>query len=1321
MYKTVTRVEYLRWSKLLFRTRCSLRNPLDWVRDKLTELKISAFPMEEPDSLASLCFFQETRVDLEPTVPGSIVHITLPSTTAFGRSTRTRRRIENELESSNNEEEFKSKHIATSGSVYFRKSKRYPKCILWRCLEKNQVLELRSVDLDKARHEAREATLILRIEFPVGIQDDGVALADVESPDIITVFALTTSNELYTFSIRPDFFCRVTASDVDVATWSRIFRPVSFTLSSAHRLFAPSANDIVITLIDGRLLRLTRKAGEDGSSWVERALGDSQWGSSLRGLIKWQGNNTVNYRGNVLEQDTAVSATMSPDGLHLFTVCLNHTLKAWNIKNGKLAFSKDLLDITRDPQKPRIMLSPSSTGLLQLFEAQGAREGDKYYALTFSPQESGIFKVWAIRDADHSGHGGVRDLYPENVFKMPDPGDGAMWTMAGFHLKPAYGGQGMELWILIRLNRRYQLYHRKLDLLNLPDDWNRDWLSTAVDIAKNDDWNQTPSAPSPQGAECISEKWLDYIMGSGRLPKSVLETALTVYCQARQLPIPHVKRNPSLKTRIASSIGSLVVLGYSQTGLPNVSKFQEELHHVWSEFWSDALEIDQFRWEPLSLGFSASAQAPWIVFGDGCSVVRECSPLDILQRNSAEELHQHANLLEMPSIEVVDDESLGLQLPEELCSLIQAAARFRSSFSNSLTIACQQQLSAELWQEPSYSNADRLTLFYEKCGFEHAISDKDYHNLDASFKAIGGIADLDSRLILGVLNRLPHLMSQEASGLQSTRFGLKYLAVGAAATIAMTTQILTDLLLLVVFLAGEEASIDNASDDSEWERSFKPNGLYQYLTEQLRIYQMMEWLATHSRPDPQQSQEKLSSLDNQLEKDTSTRHTETLRPTSTVLLNLFAKDTSPQSYSLSSDLTSTLQTSTLTSNISDLLVWTSAGNDPGITLSDVLVHIQANLLKNNDIQLASEFLQFQPHTAWGIYMRGRLHLLRNEPSEASSCFQKAAVNLSQPSNPPIAFAQASSSLLSPLDASYLATGLSNYYTHILTLFSTFPTCEMYIQTFARLALLHTAQPPSAYPNAAPQQADLLTRLFHASLALADYGAAYSALSRYSDHALRRAGVGQLISSLAQRRALGLLSEFSWSDSLAVDADQYLEDRVSKDDGSGGIGRVRGNADDESVEWYKVLYAFRTRRGDLKGAAEVLVRKVAAQREADFRKKGAKRVKIRGLEKDREEREEGDYLLALNALAVLGGGGGVGKVGRQGATDRCVARGGKEQEVVREDDTAQWVFAGGNGQEQRYLVRLRDLKEWYARFLDERSVLEQGRFGILQEGEEMETE
>ena len=1290
-----------------------------WIRNN----KVNSFQMEEPESLVSLCLFQETRIDLEPTLSDSIVHIALPSTTAFGRPTRTRRRIENEPESSKDEEEFKSKHIATFGSVYFRTSKRYPKCILWRCLEKNQVLELRSVDLDKARHEAREAALILRIEFPIALQDDGVALADTETPDIITIFALTTSNELYTFSIRPDFFCRATASDVDVATWSRIFRPVSFTLSSAHRLFAPSANDIIVTLIDGRLLRLTKKAGEDGSSWVERALGDSQWGSSLRGLIKWQGNNTVTYRGNVLEQDTAVSASTSPDRLHLFTVCLNHTLKAWNIKNGKLAFSKDLLDVTRDPQKPRIMLSPNSPGLLQLFEAQGAREGDRYYALTFSPQESGIFKFWAIRDADHPGHGGVRDLYPENVFKMPDPNDGAMWTMAGFHLKPAYGGQGMELWVLIRLNRRYQLNHRKLDLLNLPDDWNRDWLSTAVDVTKNDDWNQTPSTPSPQDAECISEKWLDHIMSPGRLPKSVLETALTLHCQARQLVVPDVKRNPSLRSRIASSIGSSVALDSSQTDLPDVSKFQEELHRVWSDFWSDALEIDRLRWEPLSLGLSTSVQAPWIIFGDGCSVIHECNPLDILQRNNPEELQQHANHLELPSIEVVDDESSRSRLPEELCLLIQIAARFRSSFSNSLALACRQQLSAELWQEPSYSNADRLALFFEKCGFEHAVSDKDYHNLDASLKAVGGMADLDSRLILGILNRLPRLMSQEASGLQSTRFGLKYLSVGASATIAMTTQILTDLLLLVVFLAGEEALADTTSDDSEWERNFRPNGLYKYLIEQLKIYQMMEWLATHSRPDPQQIQEKLNSLDNHLENDTSTRHITTPRPVSTIISNLFAKDTSPQSYSSSSDFISASQISTLTSNISDLLVWTSGGNDPSITLSDVLVHIQANLLKNNDIQLASDFLRFQPYTAWGMYMRGRL-LLRNEPSEASICFRKAAVGLSQPSNPPIAFAQASSSLLSPLDASYLATGLSNYYTHILTLFSAFPAREMYIQSFARLALLHTAPTNSAHLNAANQQADLLTRLFHASLALGDYNAAYSALARYSDHALRKAGVGQLISSLVQRRALALLTEFPWSDSLAIDADQFLEDRVSKDDGSGGsggIGSVGRISCGESVGWYKVLYAFRTRRGDLKGAAEVLVGKVAAQRKAKFRKKGAKKVKIQGSEKEREEREEGDYLLALNALAVLGGSVGVGNVGRQGTTSRITNGRREGQEMVREDDRAQWVFVGGNGQGQRCVVRLRDLKEWYAGFLDEKSVLEQGRFGILEDGEEMETD
>ena len=66
--------------------------------------------------------------------------------------------------------------------------------------------------------------------------------------------------------------------------------------------------------------------------------------------------------------------------------------------------------------------------------------------------------------------------------------------------------------------------------------------------------------------------------------------------------------------------------------------------------------------------------------------------------------------------------------------------------------------------------------------------------------------------------------------------------------------------------------------------------------------------------------------------------------------------------------------------------------------------------------------------------------------------------------------------------------------------------------------------------------------------------------------------------------------------------------------------------------------------------------------------------------------------------------------------------GKEEGyVVREDDRAQWVFVGGDGETQRSVVRLRDLRDWYARFLDEKSVIEQGKFGILGDGDDMEIE
>ena len=923
----------------------------------------------EAPSIA-LCLYNETRTDIETCIPYSVAEVHLPSTTAFSRSSRVQHRILNGLPGCRDEETFNTRFIARSGSIYFRNSRSYPRSFIWRSLEDDHVLELRSADLNKTDHDSREAIVVLRLVFPVVFKYDCIALADVSSQDILHVFVLTKSNDLYTFTIPLEFFCRVKSSEEDVGKWLKIFKPASFTLSSPHRLFACSPLELVITLGDGRLMRLTRKVGDDGSSWTERTIGDGNWGSSLRGLIPWQGSNTVRYDGTLLDQTTTLTVASSPDGKHLLTVCLNHSLKAWNKKKGKLSFTRDLQNKRRESQETlRFMLNPHSSAFLQVFEAPGAKDGDEYYITTFSPHDAGIFKFWAIRDADHSDVG-VRDLFPDDTFRVPEPDDGALWSLADFKIKCVKGGHGMEIWVLLRLNRRYRLYHRKFDLFNLPQDWSHDWSILKVGATSKEPTDDLPKVSDAGNGDTV-EKWLDFIFFPGRLPEHVLETALSIYSQPRKIQQPG-NLNLPLKARIASCVGSQIRLQKNEEGNVDFARFRGDIHEEWRNFWSCIDDLDQSRWGLLSLGYDEHTDIPWIVFADGCAIVRESSQIELLVQNSSDDLLDHNDILGQPSIEDRPTRPIPAT-PDEMAIVIEAAAQFRASFSPSLASSSYNAIKSELWQESSYSALERIQAFHSRCDFAE-IEDRQYNDLTSALGDLGSSGGLSTTVFETITSKLPRAMSMNPSELRSTKFGRKILVKGTQEMIALHTRILTDLLLLTVFVHMEVNPADMLM------RRFDGVQVYVHLLDKLKPYQMMQWLASNVRQEPK-------SLEDAGDTPTSAESPPPTVRISTVLDNLFAADPRPQSYIHQS------QSAAFTYNIEDLLQWIQGGNDSSISLDQVLIHIQCNLLKCKNVELASSFLQFQPLTAWSVYVKGRLHLLRREFTEAAICFKQAAYKL----------------------------------------------------------------------------------------------------------------------------------------------------------------------------------------------------------------------------------------------------------------------------------------------------------------------------------------
>ena len=244
--------------------------------------------------------FTEARLNFESASASSTLHIPTESSSLF--SPRKRARLDDDA--ALDEEAYLRKHIASESSVFFRRSTRAPRSFLWRVLDDRRLLHIQCVDLVQSRANAQESVLTFALSFANPIRLNGIAFADPEATDALDVFVLTENNSLHTFSLRKDLLTRQSVpapTDFDASTYFKSYTPSSLSFRHPYKLVALSPLELLVSLHDGGLLRLERKAGDSGSNWRETFFSEGGWGSSLRGLIPWKGHNTVRFGNTDLE------------------------------------------------------------------------------------------------------------------------------------------------------------------------------------------------------------------------------------------------------------------------------------------------------------------------------------------------------------------------------------------------------------------------------------------------------------------------------------------------------------------------------------------------------------------------------------------------------------------------------------------------------------------------------------------------------------------------------------------------------------------------------------------------------------------------------------------------------------------------------------------------------------------------------------------------------------------------------------------------------------------------------------------------------------
>lgn len=862
-----------------------------------------------------------------------------------------------------------------------------------------------------------------------------------------------------------------------------------------------------------------------GSSWRETFFSEGGWGSSFRGLIPWKGHHTVTFNNTELEPSTATAIAQSPDTKHVFTISLDHTIKAWNTTTGKTGVQTDLLgENEKDAHNSsQYLIHPDQRMPLEIFEVNGSPDGDMYYLIANSPKDH-QFKFWAIRDADSVAHG-IRDVQPD--VKMIPPLDELMNTnvaqLVDFCIQPGQGWRDTQLWIRVRAGKICNTFALTFDLLasadDLDDTWRNNWVAVdegSLSIESLIEHPQFPGGLEFQTAmddpSSPNDRWLDFLFYPGRFSFAMLESALHTYKTGLKVLTESSQstKNKPLKERLCAAIGARVKIDRTHNGQLDFDRYQSEIAAQWSMFFGLVRRLQEKRADSLSLVFDSEHNLPWSTRADHVSPIRSCSELEVLVLNSEIFTTQDEHV-------IVNSLPLANSLPDDNCvpiaRLLAGARDFRRGlstyFQSSFDIA--STASATLVGAGGTPNGiqnkhdQHVQELYDNCAFHSEVSDDDFNKLTDSMQDLGGLGELDNEKFYAALDRLAEPERGVDDEQALTRYGDKTTIRGAQETLIMTHEIVLDLLALVVFMAGD-------LEPEELSEQFNASDLFEQLLTKLKEHKVLLWLASNVRQE--QTKKSKSSA------DTLDSHNAPVQPTLTVFESIFIGDW--QSLRFPTEPMPNLITYWCRA-------WTYGANLM-TSYAGVVTHVMGNLLKHQNYDLAVDFVKFLPDSPWSLYLRARLYLALGDYALATEFFKGAAEDLSE-KNIRIETLD-TSSLLSIRERQLFSDSVPKYFLHISSLFET-AKLHTYSAEFAMLALRELAVDhenfddnsladidlrkrsmqgsPAVRAELAHQEIrllqtfefreDLLSRVFNASLQICRYREAFDALLHFGNPVL----------------------------------------------------------------------------------------------------------------------------------------------------------------------------------------------------------------------------
>lgn len=823
----------------------------------------------------------------------------------------------------------------------------------------------------------------------------------------------------------------------------------------------------------------------------------------------------------------------------LFSVCLDHRLRIWNVRSGAILYTADMLGVERNPQEiGKWIVDPGYNNLVRIVgHAEGRRT-----LVTYSPVAN-EFKFWKVETQDDSTIF-VHDMFPDQQLTPPGLSSGDVWTLADFGVAQPTG-TAFHLWILTKNNLTYRVQKLVFRASDSEDDWRSGWESVYID-------NEQPTAESsnPGDPTDATEKWLQTLFYPGRFSKATLEAALAMYERGLGSKEATSRSGKSLVEAVCSVLGSTATLDRLANGEMDFDQFRSHSQVAWRRFYRLVLELDKQRGEALSLALDHNSGLAWVLCADLVAAVHPCSTLDQIYHKS-------------PGTIDIDNENVA--------ALVSAGLDLIDNFSDSIMQQANAALRVELFEESADTDMERIQRFFDESASWRGISEEDaaqvVENLGSDFRIV------TQELYRQLIELFATAEETRARDVRHplTEFGRKVVVKSVQETADLQWQVLLSQLLLLVHM---EYEYDEDHEESALHSRLDIGYVYRQLVEALKHLEFLRWLVKTEISVPALKPERSNGSPTTTKRPDDMRTITAFEVIISHLLGLVDVDGEP-----------------LASSLADVVIDICAP-DSGIELSPEL--IQCSLLKADRPDLALELTRFCGQDPFPIYIQGRVFLSLKDYTAAALHFKKAAVGMSK--SPRASLFMTSHSdhllgvpmkhterhtggLLDETEKNLLNSGLANYYSHIVSLYDRHKAFS-YVIDFARLSL-QFAQGPDAKAT----RVEMLSRLFTASTSISRFEMAHATLLSMPDRALKLSCLKKLVERMCETAQTSELTALPFS-GMQEEVDSILQQKCRNT-----TDVIRG------TPYHQILYAWRITHNDYRGAAAVLHDRLQKLRQA----------------------------------------------------------------------------------------------------------------------------